>query len=152
MPYSPQSIREEMLTLAEVVLRQTKQDKVKWSPTDDDDQFLFSSAKSSLLIRGDIGQYDYESTPEDEGDFSLMLLNRNGSVAGRLEVEFGIVYDESQESERYQEYLLLKRLYFEAQSRALEIDATPDDIHQALGLSGSSGSVPPNNLAEGSND
>ena len=83
MPYT-QNMRNEMLRLAQVLLEQTKQEKIKWSSTDEENQFLFSSTKSSMLIDGSFGSYE----EEDEGDFTLVLLNRGGSVAARLEISF----------------------------------------------------------------
>ena len=115
-----------MLRLAYSLLQLTRQGKVKWSATDRDNQFLFSSTKSSMLIRGTFGNYD----ELDEGDFALELLNRGGSVAARLEIGF----EEEDVPEETQNYQLMKELYFEVQNRALEIDTTLEDMHRTLGM------------------
>ena len=125
MPYT-QNMRNEMLRLAQVLLEQTKQEKIKWSSTDEENQFLFSSTKSSMLIDGSFGSYE----EEDEGDFTLVLLNRGGSVAARLEISF----EDANDIEETLTYDVLKELYLEAQNKALEIDNTLEDMHRALGM------------------
>jgi hypothetical protein len=124
MPYTP-NMRQEMLRLARVLLEQTTQEIIKWSVTDKEREFLFSSTKSSILIQG---SFDYDD--ESEADFTLELLNRGGSVAARLEVGF----EESDIPEETANYELLKQLYFEVQNKTLEIDTTLEDIHRALGM------------------
>jgi hypothetical protein len=126
MPYDEQRMVPEMLQLAYALLQQTEQGKIKWATTDEENQYLFTSTKSSLLIKGELGSYD----DENEGDFKLELLNRGGSVAGRLTIEYGVA-----DSPQYgPTYTLMKKLYFEAESQALEIKTTLEDIRQTLGL------------------
>ena len=131
MPYTPPEMRQEMLRLARVLLEQTEQNKIKWSTTDKDDEFLFSSAKSSMLIQGEFGNYD----AEDEGDFSLVLLNLGGSVAADLDIGFEDAEDEPQN------YQVLKQLYLSVQNKALEIDTTLEDMQRALGIGAGSEST-----------
>lgn len=126
MPHTTPGTRQEMIQLALTLLQQTKQDKIKWTTTDADDQFLFSSTKSAILISGEFGNYD----DENEGDFSLELLNRGGSVAARLMSS----YEEADIAGEEKNYELLKELYLEVQNRTLEIDATLEDMHHALGM------------------
>ena len=133
MPFTPPNIRQEMLQLARVLLEQTKQKKIQWSATDQENQFLYSSAKSAMLIHGIFGHYE----DEDEGDFILELLNRGGSVAARL----GIGLQEADIAGETNDYDLLRQLYLEAQNRALEIDVTLEDIHRALGMETDSGTA-----------
>jgi len=131
MPYISPDMRQEMLRLARVLLEQTEQDKIKWSVTDKDNEFLFSSAKSSMLIQGEFGNYDEEG----EGDFSLVLLNRGGSVASDLDIGFE---DAEYEAQNYQ---VLKHLYLTVQNKALEIDTTLEDMQRALGMEAGSEST-----------
>lgn len=133
MPYV-QQMQQEMLRLAQALLQQTRQEKIKWETTDNDNQFLFSSAKSAILIRGSFGDYDESG----EGDFILELLNRGGSVAGRFEIG----YEDVESPEEAPNYELLKELYLEVRNNALEIDITLEDIHRALGIETDSESTP----------
>jgi hypothetical protein len=124
---NPQEIRREMLRLAQALLQKTRQGEIQWTATDRENQFLFSSAMSGMLIEGSFGNYD----DEDTGDFTLELLNHGGSVAARLEIGL----DEAEISEDLsQGYQVLERLYLEAQNRALEINSTLDDMRRTLGI------------------
>ena len=125
MPHTPPNMKQEMLLLARALLELTRQEKIKWSATDRENQFLFSSTRSAMLIEGSFGNYD----DEDEGDFILRLLNSGGSVAASIGVGLEDVDYEGTEA-----YLLLKQLYLVAQNTALEIDVTLEDMHRALGM------------------
>jgi hypothetical protein len=126
MPHTTPTMRQEMLRLARTLLQQTKEGKIKWTVTDEENEFVFSSTKSAVLIRGSFGNYD----EEDEGDFVLELLNRGGSVAARLET--GFAEEEIPGEAEY--YHIVKELYLEVQNRTLEISATLEDMHRALGM------------------
>jgi hypothetical protein len=134
MPHTPLNMRQEMLLLARTLLQLTRQEKIKWSATDQGNQFLFSSTKSAMIIQGTFGNYE----EEDEGDFSLELLNSGGSVAASIETGL-----EDVDYGRTEAYQLLKELYLVAQNTALEIDATLEDMHRALGIETNSESTSP---------
>jgi hypothetical protein len=129
MPYSPEGMWQEMLRLAQALLEQTEQNKIQWTTTDKDNQFLFSRPRSSVLIQG----VYHDSDPDDEGTFNLVLLNSGGSVAAKLGMN--LTDPDYSDADIHQ---ILKNLYFAAQNKALEIDTTLEDMQRALGIETSS--------------
>jgi hypothetical protein len=129
MDFEPQD--QVMIDLASDLLKQTEEEKVSWSPTDDADQYIFSATSSSVLIK---------STVDHDGDrhVDLSLVNRNGSEVASLGTQFnreepGGPWTGGPNNK------LLGRLYLAARNSALSVSDTLKDIYNAIGIEKTNG-------------
>lgn len=71
---SERPVTDRLHEIATMLLQRTRADAVTWRTTDDEDAFLYSGSKSSLIIDYFPGRDEYE----------LRLLNQRGTVVESL--------------------------------------------------------------------
>jgi hypothetical protein len=120
-----ESMPSEMGQITNALLRLTREGKVRWEPTDKDNQYLFSTTRSSTVV---------SKIPSGNGYiYGLQLLNVEGAVVTTF--RGSVLYDEklkkwvSDDINRK-----LEELYYQARTNALMIESTLKDIYGALGI------------------
>jgi hypothetical protein len=114
---------DQMLHFAELLLERTRRGEVQWLVTDDEGTFLYSGAKSGLLIEG----IPYDEDDPYAGEFSLKLVNGKGQVVADLN-------NEAETEEESPLTRMLADLYFAVRENTLEIKNTFADMSESLGV------------------
>jgi hypothetical protein len=104
--------RPQLRKIASEALEQTHKGVMAWRTTDDEDAFLFSGAKSSLIIASVVAR---NSLFPKARRLELRVLNNRGMVVGTLRAGAD---DDSSE--------LLSQLYRAARRIALDVDGVLD--------------------------
>jgi hypothetical protein len=111
-----QDFRPQLEKIASEALEQTHKGMMTWRTTDDEDAFLFSGPKSSLIIASEFRSLMGLSSPFPKTRrVELRVLNNRGTVVETLRASTG---DDS--------YELLRSLYEAARRIALDVDGVLD--------------------------
>ena len=112
-------VTDRLFEIAAMLLNKTRSSALTWRATDDEDAFLYSGSKSSLIIDYNPGQDEYE----------LRLLNQRGTVVESLTTAWEVVqnpspWEDANRPAKWNDTLM--QLHDAARRSALDIDGLLD--------------------------
>jgi hypothetical protein len=112
-----QEVKGRLVEVARRALNQTQSGSMRWRSTDDDDAFIFSGSRTSLIV---------DFIPR-AAEYVLRVLNQNGTAIGELKSEWTLSESDDPWSTPERKAAtwnsVLEGLYSAARHSALDVDA-----------------------------
>lgn len=110
------TLEERLVSIAQAALEQTKSGQMAWRTTDDEDAFLFSGSRTSLIV----------DVYPAQNRFQLRVLNPRGTSVAELDGTYEPFSPDRAVGN--QTYDLLENLHDAARRSALDIDVLLDSV------------------------
>jgi hypothetical protein len=116
--------RDRLAQVGALLLRQTEAGAIEWRTTDDEEAFLYSGSKGSVLSRR------YLDRQEDSWYYTLSVLNSRGTEVDKLEEDW--TRDAANKPLHQEHNTMLEALWNAARRSALKIDEVLDELMEEI--------------------